>query len=134
MAKNRQQTIEEQAQREVTVALNNSSGTMLTISDFGLDAGSWEQKPDLGHTINPGDSPSYVNFTDQPFTNLGGYTKLVPTSGGEIDINWTWKWGSALSGSATIQNAAGLSVESQIKNPNTNTPTLQVRVHNASNS
>lgn len=134
MTRNRQQAIEEQSQREVTIALNNSSGTMLTISDFGLDAGSWEQNPNLGHTVNPGDTPNYVNFTDQPFTNLGGYMKLVPASGGEIDIKWTWTWGSAVSGSAKIQNGDGISIESQIKNPNTTTPTLQVRIHNAPRS
>lgn len=133
MTTNRQQAIEEQAQREVTIAIKNASGVTLNINNFSLDAGSWDNPPDLGHAITPGDTPSYVNFTDQPFTDLGGSINLIPTIGGKVDIKWIWKWGSAASNNVSCSNIPDLSINGYMTNQNTNSPTLHVHITNAPN-
>ncbi|MEM7498717.1 MAG: hypothetical protein AAF371_12080 [Pseudomonadota bacterium] len=132
MDKDRSSIIEASANRQITVAITNSSAESLTIANFQLAAGAWETAPELGGTVAPGNTPSYVNFTDQPFTNLGGSIALVPAQGGTLDITWKWDYGSAVSGKATVSNAPAISVSSNVINANTLSPTLQVRVTNAS--
>lgn len=117
--------------RSVTIYILNSSGTDLILANYQLTGGSWEAPPISGTNIRPGDSKNYLNYTDRPFTNLGGTINLSPVTGGTITATWNWAWGSSITGSATGSNLNGIAVSSQILNPNTSTPTLQITIVNA---
>lgn len=117
--------------RSVSISILNSSGTELILANFQLTGGSWDAEPLSGTKIGPGDSKQYVNFTDRPFTNLGGTINLSPVSGGTVAITWNWAWGSSITGSGTGSTLNGIAVSSSIRNPNTSSPTLQTTVVNA---
>ncbi|MBV8751074.1 MAG: hypothetical protein JO103_15310 [Candidatus Eremiobacteraeota bacterium] len=123
-----------QAFRTFSVQIANLSGTLLTINTFLLTGGSWVTPPQGGGPINPGQTQNYDNYTDQPYTGLGGTISLSPTTGGTITVTWSWPWGSLATGSTTVSNVTGISVASNVINQNTNNPILQVTITNASSS
>ena len=124
-------TVTEQASRDVGVRISNTSGTVCYINDFSLTGGSWKSIPPAGQAINPGDDVEYHNFTDTPYTNLGGTMNLTTATGGKITIQWNWAWGSLITGSATGTSLQGMAVSSYFVNRNLSTPELVTVLTNA---
>jgi len=116
--------------RQVTVLVTDSSATTLNLSTFGLYEGKWDPafQPQPGVQISPGASPSYVNYTDQPFTGVGGFLTLTPMTGGQITISWSWEYGGTFWGTSSTKSTT-LQVSTQPINQQTNSVTLQVTIH-----
>ncbi len=120
---------QETVYRQVTVIVTDSSATTLNLSTFGLTDGKWDPafQPQPGVQIGPGASPAYVNFTDQPFTGVGGFLTLTPMTGGQITITWSWEYGSTFAAYSSTRSTR-LQVSTQAINQQTSSVTLQVTI------
>jgi len=117
--------------RSVTIDISDSSAGSLILNYATLTGGQWDKQPDSGTTIKPGDQVSYVNGAPDAYTKLGGKIALTPASGGLIDIEWDWPFGSGSSGTVKGTSLNGLSVSSQWINQQSTNPTFQITVSNA---
>lgn len=119
--------------RQVTVLVNDVSDTTLNINTFGVTFGLWDpaHMPTNGQQIGPGDNPSFVNYTDKPYTAVSGYITLSPTSGGLITLGWDWKYGSPFQNTSSTQNTT-LGVKSTVVGQTGTTVTVQYQISNQS--
>ncbi len=119
--------------RQVTAQINDASDTTLSINTFGVTFGQWDPKfmPQLGQQIGPGENPSFVNYTDKPYTAVSGYITLSPLSGGLITLSWDWKYGSPFQATSSTQNTT-LGVKSSIVGQTGTTVTIQYQITNQS--
>ncbi|RON57752.1 hypothetical protein [Pseudomonas frederiksbergensis] len=113
--------------RSLTVEIFNASGADITVN-YG-----WEIAPTPGTTICATQQQSYINGVTDAFTLLGGQILLTPAAGGSINPVWTWPSGAPVSGSVN-NTATNLAVTNQFINTQTNNPTMQVTITNASTS
>ncbi|MES2207690.1 MAG: hypothetical protein V4525_12980 [Pseudomonadota bacterium] len=118
--------------RSITISIQDTSGATITVNYGTLTGGYFDPVPIPGTTIQPGTTVSYVNGANDNFTYPGGSILLTPASGGSISVNWNWPSGSLANGSVTTQSVSGLGVSYQMVNTQTNSPTLQVVISNAS--
>ncbi|WP_417521883.1 hypothetical protein [Marinobacter sp.] len=117
--------------RSVTIDISDSSAGDLIVNYATLTGGQWKQQPQAGSVINPGNQVEYVNGVPDAYSKLGGKIALTPASGGLIEIEWDWPFGSGSSGTVKGNSLNGLSVSSQWINQQSTTPTFQVTVSNA---
>lgn len=117
------------AVRSVLVQLQNASGTSFNVNSFALSAGVWDpaMQPTLGQAFDPGAVLTYRNFTDQPFSDVGGQVELAPVTGGTVTIGWLWTYGSPLKSGIDIQ-LTGLYYRLVVGNQTTTEPMMQVMV------
>lgn len=115
--------------RQVSIMINDASDTTLQVNTYALTSGVWDPNnmPKLGQGIDPGDNPTFVNYTDKPYTAVSGFITLVPLSGGQIKLNWEWKYGSPFSNSSSTQGTT-LGVASQIVGQTSTTVTVQYQI------
>ncbi|NWA28554.1 hypothetical protein HX866_27060 [Pseudomonas gingeri] len=119
-------------QRALTITIINASGTDLLVNYGVLTGGNWSTAPAPGSEITPAGQQSYVNGTSNTFSALGGQILLTPASGGTINPTWSLPVGGPVSSSVNATSLTGLAVTSQLINTQTNFPTLQVMITNAS--
>ncbi|NWD74932.1 hypothetical protein HX890_12535 [Pseudomonas gingeri] len=119
-------------QRALTITIINASAADLIVNYGVLTGGSWSTAPVPGSEITPAGQQSYVNGTSDTFSALGGQILLTPASGGTINPTWSWPAGGSVSSSVNAASVNGLAVTSQLINTQTNFPTLQVMITNAS--
>ncbi|MGE8148792.1 hypothetical protein ACQKP7_26935 [Pseudomonas frederiksbergensis] len=119
--------------RSLTVEIFNASGADITVNYGLLTGGMWEIAPTPGTTICETQQQSYINGVTDAFTLLGGQILLTPAAGGSINPVWTWPSGAPVSGSVN-NTATNLAVTNQFINTQTNNPTMQVTITNASTS
>ncbi len=117
------------AVRSVTLQIMDSSDTTFNINTFSLTGGKWDptQQPQLGQSLGPGQTLTYINFTDAPFTGVGGTISLAPVSGGLINITWAWNYGSPLQSGFVIQGTT-LNYILSVGGQNTPSPTVQISI------
>lgn len=115
--------------RQVSIMINDASDTTLQINTYAVTSGQWdpEHTPKLGQGINPGDNPTFINYTNAPYTAVSGFITLVPLSGGQIKLNWEWKYGSPFSNTSSTQGTT-LGVSSQIVGQTSTTVTVQYQI------
>ncbi|WP_260955656.1 hypothetical protein [Pseudomonas citri] len=119
--------------RSLTIEIFNASGADITVNYGLLTGGEWASAPVPGTVIEATTQQSYVNGVPNTLTALGGQLLLTPAAGGTINPTWNWPSGSPVSGSVS-NTATDLAVSNQIINAQTNNPTLQVIISNASTS
>lgn len=118
--------------REVMIILQNSSGAVLTLNTFSLTAGQWDPNapsglPKQGLQIGPGNSPTWGNATETPFTGVAGsmnYSANAVT----LAVAWTWAYGSPPSASVSVNGSSTLSATFTLANTTSTTATLTVSV------
>jgi hypothetical protein len=93
--------------REVFVNLQNSSGVDLIVTTFAVSNGYWDPAapngiPTQGYTINPGQNPTWGNYTSIPFTGVSGTMTINSAGTGTVVLAWSWPYGSTASATATI--------------------------------
>lgn len=118
--------------RSLTILIFNSSGAGITVNYAVLTGGSWASPPIPGSVISPAGQQSYVNGVPNTLSALGGQIVLTPPSGGTINPIWSWPAGGRVSDSVNTSAVNGLAVTSQLINTQTDHPTLQVMINNAS--
>jgi len=118
--------------RQVTLTVSDSSDTTMFVNSFNLTGGKWDPKnqPAPGDVISPGNLPNYINYTDQPFTSVGGTINLGPASGGTISINWSWPYGGSFQTSTSSTGTSNLKVTYQVSGQTSTTVNLQYIVSN----
>lgn len=118
--------------RQATITIYDASDTVLNLNTFSISSGAWNpsQMPTSGQQITSGQQPNFNNYTDQPFTGIGGLMSLSPMSGGIITLSWNWKYGSPFEFSASTSNTP-LAVKGQIVGQSGTAVTVQFQVTNA---
>ncbi len=119
--------------RSLTIEIFNASGADITVNYGLLTGGEWASAPVPGTVIEATTQQSYVNGVSNTLTALGGQILLTPAAGGSITPVWSWPSSSPVSGSVN-NTATDLAVTCQIINAQTNNPTQQVIITNASTS
>ncbi|MFJ2682415.1 hypothetical protein ACIOYV_01585 [Pseudomonas sp. NPDC087342] len=117
--------------RSLTVEIFNSSGADIAVNYAQLTGREWAIPPTPGTLICPSQQQAYVNGVSNTLSSLGGQISLMPASGGSITSAWNWPSGSPVSGSVN-SIATNLAVTHQISNTQTNNPTMQIVIANAS--
>ena len=117
--------------RSLTIEIFNASGADIIINYGLLTGGEWASAPVPGTVIEATTQQSYVNGVPNTLTALGGQILLTPAAGGSITPFWNWSSGSPVSGSVN-NTATDLAVTCQIINVQTNNPSQQVIITNAS--
>ncbi|RON47750.1 hypothetical protein [Pseudomonas frederiksbergensis] len=116
--------------RSLTVEIFNASAADITVNYALLTGGEWTSPPIPGSVICSTQQRSYVNGVTNTLSSLGGQILLMPAAGGSITPIWTWPSDSRVSGS--VSNAAtDLAVSNQMINTQTNNPTMQIVISNA---
>ncbi|MFJ7793814.1 hypothetical protein [Pseudomonas sp. NPDC096950] len=119
--------------RSLTVEIFNSSGADITVNYGLLTGGEWATSPVPGTVIRATQQQAYVNGVSNTLSSLGGQILLTPATGGSIAPVWNWPAGSPVSGSVN-NTATDLAITYQMVNTQTNNPTMQIVVANASTS
>ena len=117
--------------RTVKVSITNASGADISVNYGILTGGAWQTPPEPGTIIMPKDDQSYVNGVTNTLTAMGGQILLSPAGGGTITPKWNFPASGPVSGSADSV-ATQLAVVTQVINIQTENPTLQVFITNAS--
>jgi hypothetical protein len=117
------------ALRTVTLLIMDASDTSFTVNTFGLSNGKWDPdyQPQLAQALDPGKTLTYKNFTDVPYSGVGGAVSLAALSGGLLNITWTWNYGSPLQSGFVVQ-ATSLHYVLVVGGQNTPNPTVQVSI------
>ncbi len=118
--------------RAINITVVNSSSTLHTLVYATLTGGEWATYPAPGTSLGAGQMLGLNNGADRPFESLGGSISLSPASGGQIVINWSWPYGSAVSAGVNTMSLTGLAVSYQMINQQTTNPTLQVMITTSS--
>lgn len=117
------------AVRSVTLQIMDSSDTTFNVNTFSLSNGKWDptQQPQLGQSLSPGQTLIYVNFTDTPYTGVGGTISFAPVSGGLVNITWAWNYGAPLQSGFVVQGTS-LNYILSVAGQNTPFPTVQISI------
>ncbi|KAF2391735.1 hypothetical protein [Pseudomonas frederiksbergensis] len=115
--------------RSLTVEIHNASDIEIVVSGCLLTGGEWATAPIPGAPIFA--TQAYGNGASDAQSLLGGQIALMLASGGSITSAWNWPSGSPVSGSVSTA-ATNLAVTHQISNTQTNNPTMQIVIANAS--
>ncbi len=118
--------------RQVNLTVSDSSDTTLFVNSFNLSGGKWDpnNQPSPGEIISPGNLPNFINFTDAPFTAVGGMINLGPASGGSITINWSWPYGGSFQTSSSSSGTSNLKVTYQVSGQTGTSVNLQYIISN----
>lgn len=119
--------------RFVTVSIFNVSGAAVSVNYGILTGGAWQTPPQPGTIISPTKNQDYVNGVTDTLTAMGGQILLSPAGGGTITLTWSFPASGPLTGTAS-NTASSLAVVTQLANTQTETPTMQVIITNASNT
>ncbi len=117
------------AVRTVTLQIMDTSDTTFNVNTFALSGGKWDpdHQPQLGQSLAPGQTLMYVNFTDAPYTGVGGTLTLAPVSGGLVSITWNWNYGAPLKSGFVVQGTS-LYYVLTVAGQTTASPTVQISI------
>jgi len=117
------------ALRTVTLLIMDASDTSFNVNTFSLSSGKWDPdyQPQLAQSLDPGQTLTYKNFTDAPYTGVGGAVSLAALSGGLLNITWTWNYGAPLQSGFVVQGTS-LHYVLVVGGQNTPNPTVQVTI------
>lgn len=117
------------ALRTVTLLITDASDTSFNVNTFAVSSGKWDPdyQPQPAQAIGPGQTLTYKNFTDAPYTGVGGAVSLAALSGGLLSITWTWNYGSPLQSGFIVQGTS-LHYVLVVGGQNTPDPTVQVTI------
>lgn len=117
--------------RSLTVEIFNASDADIIVNYGLLTGGEWATTPVPGTSIGATPQQGYVNGVSSALSSLGGQIVLMPASGGSLSFAWNWPPGSPVSGTVS-STATSLAVTNQVINTQTNNPTMQIVIANAS--
>jgi hypothetical protein len=117
------------ALRTVTLLIVDASDTSFNVNTFAVSSGKWDPdyQPQPAQALGPGQTLTYKNFTDAPYTGVGGQVSLAALSGGLLDISWLWNYGAPLQSGFVVQGTS-LHYVLVVGGQNTTNPTVQVTI------
>jgi hypothetical protein len=115
--------------RSAQILIMDQSGTVLNVNTYAITGGVWDpaNQPVSGQQITPGENTKFVNYTDQPYTSIGGVITLVPQTGGTISVTWSWPYGSPFTQSVSTQSTT-LTANGTIVGQTGTQATVQVQI------
>ncbi|HUC60153.1 MAG TPA: hypothetical protein VMA95_22330 [Streptosporangiaceae bacterium] len=116
--------------REVLINFQNSSGAVLILTNYSLTMGKWDPAaesgvPVQGHQVEPGQSPTWGNATETPFTGVAGKMTFI-VNDVTVTVTWSWAYGAVPTADVSVIGSSTLTASVALSNKTSSVVTATV--------